>query len=210
MENKKIIRFLESLIILPIFTLVAPLGGIQATNSVVGSNLQNVSIQTEYKETDAQIAFNQALVQKEKISNQKAEAIDAYFSKYHMPLAGTGEKMVEEAEKYGIDWRLLPAIAVRESTGGKYACTSVPHSFFGWGSCTIGFISDDEAIETLAKNLSGNNKNTAVHYSGKTTKQILEKYNPPSIVPNYASQVMHIMDTIGDKDIVITVPSTSV
>lgn len=204
MENKKIIRFVESLIILPVFTMVAPLGGIQTTNIPIVSNLQNVSSPTEYIKTDTQLAFSQALEQKEQISNLKAEAIDTYFSKYHMPLAGTGEEMVEAAEKYDIDWRLLPAIAVRESTGGKYACKSVPHSFFGWGSCTIGFKSDAEAIEVLAKNLSGNNKNTAVHYSGKTTKQILEKYNPPSIVPNYASQVMRIMDSIGTKDIIVT------
>jgi hypothetical protein len=43
-----------------------------------------------------------------------------------------------------------------------------------------------------------------MHYSGKTTKEILEKYNPPSVVPDYASQVMKIMDTIGDKDMVVT------
>ena len=36
-----------------------------------------------------------------------------------MPLFGMGMKMCKEAEKNELDWRLLPAIAVRESTGGK-------------------------------------------------------------------------------------------
>jgi len=109
--------------------------------------------------------------------------------------------MVEEAEKNGIDWRLLPAIAVRESTGGKHACKKVKNSFFGWGSCKINFKSTEEAIEVVAKNLGGNNPNTDHHYAGKTTKEILQKYNPPSVVPRYAEQVMNIMDTIGEADL---------
>ena len=36
-----------------------------------------------------------------------------------MPLLGLGKKMVIEAEKNNLDWRLLPAISVIESTGGK-------------------------------------------------------------------------------------------
>lgn len=131
----------------------------------------------------------------------KAEAIDTYFEERGMPLAGTGMKMVEEAEKNGIDWRLLPAIAVRESTGGKFACKKVTFSPFGWGSCKINFKSNDHAIETVAKNLGGNNPNTAHHYDAKSTLEILNAYNPPSIVPKYAAQVMAIMDKIGPEEI---------
>ena len=69
----------------------------------------------------------------------KAEAIDNYFKTYDMPLVGTGAKMVEEAEKNDLDWRLLPAIAVRESTGGKSACQKATFNAFGWGSCKISF-----------------------------------------------------------------------
>ena len=140
---------------------------------------------------------------------QKAEAIDAYFEAYGMPLAGTGMKMVEEAEKNDIDWRLLPAIAVRESTGGKHACKGATYNSFGWGSCKINFKSNEQAIETVARNLGGNNPNTDHHYAGKTTLQILQKYNPPSIVKRYAQQVMAIMDDIGVPDIEISTSATT-
>jgi len=130
----------------------------------------------------------------------KADAIDAYFSERGMPLKGTGMKMVEEAEKNDLDWRLLPAIAVRESTGGKFACKRVKNNPFGWGSCKIGFKSIDGAIETVARNLGGNNPKTAKHYDDKTTKGILHAYNPPSIIPKYAEQVISIMDNIGEVD----------
>ena len=126
---------------------------------------------------------------------------DAYFKKYNMPLEGTGLKMVEEAEKNDLDWRLVAAISVRESTGGKYDCVKVANNPFGWGSCKIGFKTIEDAIEIVAKNLGGNNPNTAHHYSGKNTKQILQKYNPPSVVPKYADQVMSIMNNIGTEEI---------
>lgn len=124
----------------------------------------------------------------------EADAIDAYFSQHGMPLAGTGMKMVQAAQDNDLDWRLLPAIAVRESSGGKNACKNNP---FGWGSCKIGFRSVDDAIETVAMNLGGNNPDTAIHYDNKTTKQILHAYNPPSIVRFYAEQVISIMNAIG-------------
>ena len=53
----------------------------------------------------------------------------------------------------------------------------------------------------MARNLGGNNPNTAYHYDNKTIKQILRAYNPPSIIPKYAEQVMSIMKDIGGMDI---------
>ena len=139
----------------------------------------------------------------------EADAIDAYFKAHDMPLAGTGMEMATVADNNGIDWRLLPAIAVRESTGGKQACSSVKNNPFGWGSCKIGFDSLDQAIETVAANLGGNNPNTASHYDNKTTTQILHSYNPPSIVRRYAEQVMTIMKDIGPADVTATTSSTT-
>lgn len=184
---------------LPLSTMSGlPVGPItQATINMVSSP-QTVLSQKINSESEAP----QALSQK-----AKAEAIDAYFRLRDMPLEGMGMKMVQEAEKNGIDWRLLPAIAVRESTGGKFACKKVGYSAFGWGSCKISFKSHEQAIEVVAKNLGGNNPNTAKHYDEKTTLQILRAYNPPSIVPRYAEQVIAIMDAIGQEDAVITINS---
>jgi len=59
--------------------------------------------------------------------------------------------------------------------------------------------SNEEAIETVARNLGGNNPNTERHYANKNLKEILRAYNPPSIVPKYAEQVISIMNAIGDE-----------
>lgn len=165
---------------------------------------QTVFIQKENIEADGLLAFNQALAQiAEKTKDQriKADAIDTYFYERGMPLFGMGMKMVQEADKNDLDWRLLPAIAIRESTGGKFACKKVENNPFGWGSCKIGFKSTEEAIEIVAKNLGGNNPNTERHYADKTTDQILKAYNPPSIIPNYVKQVKSIMKAIGSEDL---------
>ncbi|MFZ2205304.1 MAG: hypothetical protein WAV23_01820 [Minisyncoccia bacterium] len=205
MQNKKLIGFLEAIILMPMMTVSVSAGNIPKVNT------DNVSpkIVLSQKNISANglLAFNQVVDQKAEILKIKALAIDTYFKEHGMPLEGMGMKMVQEAEKNDIDWRLLPAISVRESTGGLHACKKVKFSFMGWGSCKINFKSNEESIEIVARNLGGNNPNTDHHYADKTTKQILQKYNPPSIVPHYAEQVIKIMDNIGDE--IITLPTNT-
>ena len=171
--------------------------------------VQTVFMQKQNIEANGLLAFNQVMDQKAKDLKAKADAIDSYFKSHDMPLVSTGMKMVQEAEDNDLDWRLLPAIAVRESTGGKNDCVKVKNNPFGWGSCKIGFDSLDEAIETVAMNLGGNNSTTEKHYAGKTLTQILHAYNPPSIVPRYAQQVISIMNAIGEEDLTLAVAINS-
>ena len=172
--------------------------GFHASNP---ENYQIVFAQKQNIKALESLSFNQAADSEAKTIELRAEAIDAYFRTYDMPLEGKGRKMVEEAEKYGLDWRLLPSIAVRESTGGKFACKKATYNPFGWGSCKINFNSYDHAIEIVAKNLGGKNPNTARYYGDKDTEGILLAYNPPSIVARYVPQVMNIMDDIGAKNL---------
>jgi hypothetical protein len=201
MENKKLIRFVESFLLLPVMTIGMPQGVVPNASVNLVLTPQSVLAQKLNSIVSGSDAFNQEADQEAKILKLKADAIDAYFKEHDMPLEGTGIKMAKEAEANNLDWRLVAAISVRESTGGKKDCIKVKNNPFGWGSCKIGFESLDEAIETVAKNLGGNNPKTAKHYDGKTTKEILQKYNPPSIVKKYAEQVMAIMDDIGDPDV---------
>lgn len=140
-----------------------------------------------------------------KIRTQTAAKIDAYFAKKKMKLAGQGMAMVIASEKYGLDPYLMAAIATKETTGGNFACPETAkrtgdirytYNVFGWGSCKIKFESYESGFETIAKNLTGNNPNTAKHYSGKDTVSILESYNPRHVVADYPEQIIAIMKTI--------------
>ena len=125
----------------------------------------------------------------------KATKIDAYFAKHKLPLAGYGMTMVLAAEEHDIDPYLIPAIAMRESTGCKFIIPGT-YNCFGWGGGKIKFASYESAIKLMAKHLGGNSADTAHYYGGKSIKGILETYNPPSVVATYASEVMSIMASI--------------
>ena len=210
-RDKNLMRFLNSFMLLPILTVAMPFGSLFGTTIKTDMDTSPqivLSIQQNMQANGLSLnslTFNQAIDPKidleAKVLQAQAEAIDTYFGVRQMPLKGLGMKMAEEAEKNGLDYRLIPAIAVRESTGGKHDCLKVKNNPFGLGSCKIGFKSNEEAIETLARNLGGNNPNTKHHYSGKATEEILKKYNPPSVVRNYAAQVMSIMNAIGKEDL---------
>lgn len=155
----------------------------EATNSILGTSVVTEEVQQNH------------------LTSSEAKKIDAYFADRDMPLAGYGEVFVREARKNNLDPFLVAAISVRESTGGKFACKGATHSFLGWGSCRINFNSTEEAIEIVSWNLGGNNPNTAHFYADKTVKQILQAYNPPSVVAEYAYEVMDIMEKMRNYEI---------
>mgnify|MGYP002345051049 CR=1 FL=1 len=193
MQNKKHIKFVQSLIFLPFLTSILPVGSL--ANAGIPTILTGENVSIQQNEADEALRNQNALL------DAQGEKIDAYFKKHDAPLEGYGRKMAEVAFENDIDYRLLPAIAMRESTGGKYACKKVKNSPFGWGSCKISFDTMDKSIETVGRNLGGNNPNTDHHYADKSVKEILQKYNPPSIVPNYAGEVMKIMKDISPEPI---------
>lgn len=124
------------------------------------------------------------------VADKRATLIDSYFTKKKMPLAGYGQKFVAEADKNGLDWRLLAAISVKESSGGKQYPRKTNNPF-GWDSARMSFSSINHAIEFVSEKL-GHGR----YYRGKTTVQKLKTYNPPSISPHYSDSVIGIMKQI--------------
>lgn len=188
---------------LPLATISLPFNDLTKFDGDVVRTPQIVLLQKENIGSKGLFALNQAEDLEAKTLELQAEAIDAYYKKYDMPLMGYGMKMVLEAKKHNLDWRLIAAISVIESTGGKFACKNpnAPNAFLGWGSCKFGFETKDKAIEVVSWNLGGGNEKTARYYANKTTEEKLRAYNPPSIVPNYVPKVMKVMNEIGDKNL---------
>ncbi|MCK9345004.1 MAG: hypothetical protein M0P64_02675 [Candidatus Pacebacteria bacterium] len=171
MKNKTI-QFAHGLMLIPFLTMGSPLAMFNTNLALKVSVQESVALENDL--------------------DLQAEKIDAYFAKRDMPLEGYGAKLAQAAKDNDLDWRLLPAIAIKESTGGKFACHSNP---FGWGSCKIKFKSFDAAIETVAMNLGGKNPNTERYYKDKTTIEKLHHYNN-SVVPTYTKEIFEFMELI--------------
>ncbi len=100
--------------------------------------------------------------------------IDAYLA--GSPLAGQGRTFAEAAWEYGADPRFSPAIAMVESSLGRYCF--LPHNAWGWGSSSWG--SWEEAIWDHVAGL-------AAGYGGQLTYAGAQKYCPPNADRWYAS-----------------------
>jgi hypothetical protein len=190
MNKKKITQFLQSFVAIPMIAVTASTSGVSPLPSPTVLLSQNNAVEASPITTE-----------EEKIRKERAEDIDKLLASYDSPLVGYGEKFVIEAEKNDIDWRLLPAIAGVESTFGRHACKKAKNSFLGYGSCKMDFKSVDDAIERVSASLGGNNENTAHHYEGKNTAQILRKYN--SVIPDYPSKVIRIMKMINKEEDIV-------
>ncbi len=139
------------------------------------------------------------ITKKKIIKDIRATKIADYYNKNNLPLAKNAQDFVTAADKYGIDWRLVAAIGMIESTGGKNACSTAKYSAFGWGSCKINFDSYADSIDVISRNLAGKNPNTAVYYAGKDTRGILWSYNPDTIRAGYGDMVIKQMKIIDNQ-----------
>lgn len=187
--QKQTIQFVRGLVLLPFLTTGSPFSILQNANVPAPETAGKGFLATLVSNTSFDSSADAEVDQEVRV--ERAAKIDAYFKKRSMPLEGYGMKMVLEAEKNNLDWRLLPAIAIRESTGGKFACYNNP---FGWGSCKIKFDTWGESIEVVARNLGGNNPSTEQYYKGKTTKEKLAYYN--SVIPEYTAEIFEFMELI--------------
>jgi len=117
------------------------------------------------------------------LSPEKLDKVDKslvlakFFKKFKSPLIGNVDKFIEVADKYNMDYRLLPAISCIESTCGKFL---IPGSFnpFGWGiygSQHIDFLSYDDAIETVGAGLF----KSYISRGYDTVEKIAPIYTPP-------------------------------
>jgi hypothetical protein len=115
----------------------------------------------------------------------RSARLQAFFNAYGCPGQLHIEDYLRAADTYGIDYRLLPAVSVRESTCGRY---QRKNNHWGWDSAKVGFVSVAKGIEYIAHQLARGR-----YYRGKTLDQKLRMYNPN---PRYAAEVRKLMGEI--------------
>ncbi len=121
------------------------------------------------------------------IDRVKVDSVRNYLAKRGSPLAAKAEYIVKTATHFGIDYRLVAAISVIESGGGKHAYR--PYNAWGWGgSKGYTFSSWEDGIYTVSRGLSRYYASGAV-----TPAAIAPRYNPHT--PNeWARKVQNVMN----------------
>lgn len=123
--------------------------------------------------SDAPIVSGQVLG-----ADARSELIKDYLKKYESPLHPYAEYIVKVADRYGVDFRLITAIAQQESN----LCKKIPSETFncwGWGihsKGTLGFSSFQEGIDIVTKGI----KDNYLSKGYKTPNEIMSKYTPSS------------------------------
>ena len=111
-------------------------------------------------------------------ADARVELIGQYLESYNSPLKPLAELIVSTADKYGLDYRLISAIAQQESNLCKYIPPG-SYNCWGWGihsRGTLGFSSYEEGIEIVSAGI----KKNYIDQGYVTPEQIMTKYTPLS------------------------------
>lgn len=123
----------------------------------------------------------------------RAEHIRQFLAQYHSPLEPYAGDIVTAADEYGLDYRLVPSIAMQESG----LCKTIPYNSYNcWGfgvynHTAMHFSGYKEGIYTVTKAL-------ATKYKARgliTPEQIMTMYTPSSN-GSWAFSVRHFMNQL--------------
>jgi len=126
-------------------------------------------------------------------TDSRVELVRQFFAKYQSPLEPYAQHIVAAADQYGLDFRLLPAIAMQESN----LCNKAPegsNNCWGWGiygGKITKFESYAYAIDIVTKSLAKEYKNKGL----ETPEEIVQKYTP-SDNGKWSFAVNHFMEQL--------------
>lgn len=135
------------------------------------------------------------------VVDARVSSIQDFLSFHKSPLLPYSAEIVKAADKYDIDYRLIPAIAMQEST----LCKNLPKKYkdthncwgFGiYGKKVTSFDSFSQAIDVVTKTL-------ATQYIAKglkTPEELMSKYNPVSVNGSWAKWIAVYMDRLDYKE----------
>jgi hypothetical protein len=112
----------------------------------------------------------------------RAGRLEAFFKAHSCPAPYHVDDYLDAADLNELDYRMLPAVSVRESTCGRHARLN---NVWGWDSARTGFESIAHGIHYIAYQLAFGRQ-----YRGKSIDQKLLVYNPN---PQYVKEVHRLM-----------------
>lgn len=126
-------------------------------------------------------------------TDQRIVQLREFLAHYNSPLEPFAADFVTIADKYGVDWKLVPAISGVESTFGKF----IPYgsyNAYGWANGNFYFQSWPDSIEIVNKTL----REKYIDRGADTVEKIASIYAPPS--RTWARNVLYFIDKIESFD----------
>lgn len=105
----------------------------------------------------------------------RAAKMRVVLTKYNSPMIGLEDVLIKTAEKYGLDWTLMAAIAGTESSFAKRMPTNCNNPY-GWGI----YGSNKLCFESLEASIEGVASGLAKKYNISTLESIARTYNTVS------------------------------
>jgi hypothetical protein len=119
----------------------------------------------------------------------RLHTLQRFFQRGGCPAQAFGEAFLEAADRYELDWRLLPSLSWVESTGGKLARNN---NLFGWDSGRTKFASMRQSIYAVGYRLAYSSL-----YRNKSLDGVLGVYNSN---PEYGERVKSVMRRISPTE----------
>lgn len=184
--------FFRKLIFILVFFTLTPIALFSSTISLISitnsesktvKNKPPIQKQTTGVQVYASLPSDFPTVSAEIVEEDaRPEIIKKFLTSYKSPITPHAELIVKTADIYGIDWKLITAIAMKESG----LCKIIPeesYNCWGWGihsAGTLKFDSYEEGINTVSKGIREN----YVDIGLVTIEEIMSKWIPHS--PNGA------------------------
>ncbi len=119
------------------------------------------------------------------VRDPRISMLEKFFDAYACPAPHYSADYIRAADTHNLDYRLLPAISLVESTCGVYERSN---NRWGWNSGKKAFASIPSGIYFITSQLAH-----GIYYRNKKTPAKLLMYNP---VPQYSVQVQRLMRQI--------------
>jgi len=119
----------------------------------------------------------------------RVEKLRVFLGKYDSPLTPYAQNFIETADRYQLDWKLVPAISGVESSFGKQVPAN-SYNAYGWANGNYWFQSWEQSIEYVSSYL----KEKYFNHGLDTPDKIGPVYAPPS--PFWARKVSYLMKQI--------------
>lgn len=174
-----------SVTILSLFLLPLTSGSVKGAKTA-----QDVELRTNYQLFTALPSEN-TILESITVQDARVEIIEQFLARHNSALTPHAKKLVDVAEEYNLDFRLLPAVAMQESN----LCEKIPENSYNcwgygiYGDKVVRFSSYEEGIEKVAQGLSSN-----YVYDGLTTPELIMSRYTPSSNGSWAQSVRFFME----------------